>query len=98
MIWISSVNRQHVLTQFMRANSKRAARQISTVRPVSLRYRLVGELISFWASLGLFPLAVQLCEPVGGTIAVGLANLSSCAVSSCSPDPFAMLIVISNQV
>lgn len=65
----------------MRANSRRAARQTSTVRPVSSSLPVATELISFGASLGLFPLAIQLCEPVGGTIAAGLANLSSCAVS-----------------
>lgn len=31
--------------------------------------------------LGIFDLAIQLCEPVGGTAHIGLFNLSSCAVS-----------------
>lgn len=29
---------------------------------------------------GIFTLAIQLCEPVGGTIHIGLFNLSACAV------------------
>ena len=31
--------------------------------------------------VGIFGLAIQLCEPVGGTAHIGLFNLSSCAVS-----------------
>lgn len=31
--------------------------------------------------VGIFGLAMQLCEPVGGTAHIGLFNLSSCAVS-----------------
>ena len=29
---------------------------------------------------GIFALAIQLCDPVGGTIHIGLFNLSACAV------------------
>ncbi len=46
-------------------------------------------------ALGIFTLAIQLCEPVGGTIHIGLFNLSACAARYHTPlDSLATLMLM----
>lgn len=97
------VNRRHSLTWYMRARRRHVVRQISAVRRASFLPRLT---VFEWPSLcfisetaGLFRLAIQLCEPVGGTNAIGLGNISTCAVIfQLLQSLRLMLIIISNRV
>ena len=42
---------------------------------------LIGRRLNMARHLGIFTLAIQLCDPVGGTVHIGLFNLTACAVS-----------------
>ena len=83
----------------MLAKGNRAVRLTSAVCPTTLVSRLGNDVNTCRCeSAGIFTLSIQLCEPVGGTISISLANLSSCAVGPLVVQPlYPVLIVNSNQ-